>query len=139
MNLPPAARVRALYTRATQWVNTWNYPRDTIFYPVQPFAQCRTFARVQEEGRRRHSPFACPAIFPLLGGGLGRAAAPALGGSAQGAAVAPPFARPLGIQPGLLLGDQIVAPAGLLPQPPQHAAGAGRDQSADDHVLLETL
>src|SRR5258706_995644 len=50
-----------------------------------------------------------------------------------------PGQRPLGVGPGLLLGNQLVALRRNLAQTPEHAAGPGRDQAADDYVLLQAL
>src|SRR5262245_40100082 len=80
------------------------------------------------------APYCRPAV--LLRGGLARATAAAL---RRAQALGGALQRALGVEAGTLLGDQLVAARRLLAQAPQHAAGAGRNQPADDHVLLEAI
>ena len=109
MNLPPAARVRALYTRPTSYGSTPGTTHQGII-----FTRCIRVCSVRGGyGRQPAAPRPPVALFLSFRGRLGRAAAPPLG-RAQRAAFARPFERPLGVEFGPFLGDQIVAPAGFL-------------------------
>src|SRR5262245_23203300 len=98
MNLPPAVRVAGFIYEGDSTGQHRNCLRGNNFHP------------------RKGSDPADLTPCRLLRSSLGRAAAAALG-RAQGTALARSLQRPLGVEFRPLLGDQLVAPAGLLAQP----------------------